>query len=347
MITHPPAASGLVAARNWQMTNLRGLACVLLVLYHVIGADPISGLTIADGPIRLFNDALATVRMPLFTFLSGMVYGLKPFSGDSRRFLMGKVKRLMVPLLVVGTLFAVMQAIIPGAHTVTQDWSRLHLNPVAHYWYLESIMWIFVLTWLLDKYGVMRTQGRMVLVWVGSAAIYLSPWGTHWLAIGGEIYLMPYFLVGLSVSRFNLWQPMGKRTVQALLVLAAGWALWHLGKPVPDMDRRTIGMLVGGVALCLLLLVTPLNSQWLARVGRQSYSVFLFHVFFTAAVRMALNRLQVQGVWVHMPLGLLGGIVGPMLIDTWASRYRWPALLLLGKTLKPATPTAVSATSPP
>lgn len=346
MTASRPTASSMDAARSWQMTNLRGLACVLLVLYHVIGADPISGLTIADGPIRLFNDALATVRMPLFTFLSGMAYGLKPFSGGSRRFLKGKVRRLMVPLLVVGTLFAVMQANIPGAHTVTQDWSRLHLNPVAHYWHLESIMWIFVLTWLLDKYQLIQTPGAMALVWITSTAIYLSPWGTHWLAIGGEIYLLPYFLVGLSVSRFDLWRPVGRRAVQGLLLLATALALWELGMPVPEMDRRTMAMLVAGVALCLLLLVTPLNSQWLARVGRQSYSVFLFHVFFTAAIRMTLNRLQMQHVWVHMALGLLGGLVGPMLIDTWASRYRWPALLLLGKTWRPPTPAPIHPATP-
>lgn len=100
---------------NRQIETLRGFACVLLVLYHVIGADPSNGLRVNEGPVRLMNDALAYVRMPLFTFLSGMVYGLRPFGGDTRRFVIGKCRRLLIPMFVVGTLFAVVQALTPGA----------------------------------------------------------------------------------------------------------------------------------------------------------------------------------------------------------------------------------------
>jgi len=65
---------------NGHIETLRGLACVLLVRYHVIGADPWQGLCIADGPVRWLNDGIAYLRMPLFTILSGLVYGLRPFA---------------------------------------------------------------------------------------------------------------------------------------------------------------------------------------------------------------------------------------------------------------------------
>ena len=56
---------------NMRVETLRGLACVLLVLYHVIGIDSSTGMRVEDGPVRWLNDGLAYLRMPLFTFLSG------------------------------------------------------------------------------------------------------------------------------------------------------------------------------------------------------------------------------------------------------------------------------------
>jgi uncharacterized membrane protein YcfT len=85
---------------NMRIQTLRGLACLLLVLYHVVGDDPGAGLQVQDGMLRWFNDGLAYLRMPLFTFLSGLVCGMRPFHGDSRAFLLGKARRLLVPLLV-------------------------------------------------------------------------------------------------------------------------------------------------------------------------------------------------------------------------------------------------------
>ena len=47
--------------------------------------------------------------------------------------------RLIVPVLTVGTLFAVVQAVVPGTNEKVTQWHLLHLLPVAHYWFLEAL----------------------------------------------------------------------------------------------------------------------------------------------------------------------------------------------------------------
>ena len=137
-----------------QIETLRGLACFLLVAFHVVGDTANSGLKIEEGVFREINDFLALIRMPLFTFLSGWVYALRPFSGNGLAFLKSKVRRLILPMLVVGTVFAVLQSQIPGANSKTVDWTELHLIPVAHYWFLESIFTIFLFVMLLELFKV-------------------------------------------------------------------------------------------------------------------------------------------------------------------------------------------------
>jgi len=107
------------------------------------------------------------------------------------------------------------------------------------------------------------------------------------------------------------------------------------------------------------LVLWTLSWGWsnasLAQIGRYSYAIFLFHVFFTAATRIALERMGARDVGLHMVLGSVAGLAGPILFERWISRYKFPALLLLGKPMRrsqragrridPAAPgTAVSAT---
>ena len=319
-----------------RIQTLRGLACVLLVLYHVVGADASSGLRIEGGALRWFNDALAYLRMPLFTFLSGLVYGLRPFSGNSRTFLMGKVRRLLIPMLVVGTLFALLQSWKLGANATLGPWYLLHVLPVAHFWFLESFFWVFLLIWALERWNLIGKPKGYLLTFVLACGVYLNVGGWYWFSIAGAIYLLPYFLFGLAFSRFPLQVHLANPWVRFGLLSLATVAVVSIGMPVPNQDRQTLAILVAGISLCALSLSLRWSVPWLERIGSHSYAIYLFHIFFTAPVRIGMHALDVNGLAPHILTGLLVGLMGPVLLDRMASGFKWPALLLLGKSAKPS-----------
>lgn len=317
---------------NLQIETLRGLACLLLVAYHVVGADAGLGLQVVDGPVRLVNDGMAYLRMPLFTFLSGLVYGWRPFSGSDRVFLIGKIRRLLLPMLVVGTLFAVVQAVTPGTNSSAGPWYLWHVQPIAHFWFVESLFWVFFLVWALERWSLLATGLRFLLVLALACGLHLTVRGWHWFGIDGAIYLLPYFLAGLAATRFSLRALLAKPWVKvALLVGAAGAVMW-MGLPVSNPDRRTFWMLLAGLFLCFLCLSLGWANHHLAVIGRHSYAIFLFHVFFTAASRIALDRLQIDVMPIDFVLGLVLGLAGPVVIERLASQFKWTAVLLMGKS---------------
>jgi glucan biosynthesis protein C len=113
----------LKSHKDASIETLRGLACILLVAFHVIGEDNASGLHVADdSALRWYADSFAYLRMPLFTFISGYVYALRPLTAFDKwpQFLRGKTRRLLLPMFVVGTFLAVLKTYAPGVNEPTK-----------------------------------------------------------------------------------------------------------------------------------------------------------------------------------------------------------------------------------
>lgn len=322
-----------------EVQALRGLACLMLVLYHVVGDSPSRGMQVGEGVLRLVVDALAAVRMPLFALIAGAMHARYPRWG--MRLMEGKFLRLIVPVLTVGTLFAVVQAAVPGTNEKVTQWHLLHLLPVAHYWFLEALFLLFGVMAVLHRLRMLDTAPRFAMVFAASMAAYLMHPATPWFGISGMFYLMPYFLCGFALEHFNGRQPAGRR-MAPLLFIAAGvvMALW--ARPVSEPDRFGLAMLAIGLLSSAAFWLRPVRAQWLARIGDFSYTIFLFHVFFTSAARIGLDYLDVHGTAVHVLAGMVAGLAGSIAVHAMVMRSRILQALVLGQFSKGRAPVPAS-----
>ena len=316
--------------RNVPVDTLRGFACILLVAYHVIGATPESGLKLHEGMLRDVNALLAYVRMPLFTFLSGLVYAWRPYTADWKQFIGGKIRRLIIPMLVVGTAFAVIQAGTPGTNNAIEDWRFLHLKPVGHFWFLESLFLVFLVLVPLEHFGVLNSRAGFFAVFLVACVADVARIGTPWLSILGAFYLFPFFLAGLYCTRFPL-ELKNPRTLGYLVLAIIVLVLIFFGSQFEE-SRRSPAALVIGMLSCLALYLTRPKLHWLAAIGFYSYSIYLFHVFFTAVSRIVLSKGGLTEIWLLFILGTLAGIAGPVVVEIIASRHNLSRILLLGKS---------------
>lgn len=295
--------------KNRDIQSLRGLACLLLVFYHVLGSNPMNGLRVSDGWLRLLTDGLAVIRMPLFAFLGGAMYGAGSLTGS--QLVIDKFKRLIVPMLTVGSLFAVVQYWTPGSNHQVQDLYLMHVVPVGHYWFLESLFVIFCLLALIERVFSLSDVLSWLVAFSASAVLYLLHPGFIWFGILGAIYLLPYFLLGLAFTRFS-WTDSPFRALAGILLVAGAFALLAgLVLTAGHANRFSLVMLITGLMFSAGLWLRPMRSAWLARIGDYSFTIFLFHVFFTAATRMALSWVGVESVGLHIQAGVFFGLIGP------------------------------------
>ncbi|PHR88109.1 MAG: acyltransferase [Moritella sp.] len=319
-------------SRNLQIDTLRGIACILLVAYHVIGSSASVGLKISDGLYRELNDILAYIRMPLFTFLSGFVYAYRPFTDNPGKFIKGKVRRLLMPMVIVGTLFAVMQAWAPGSNSSTQNWFLLHVIPVGHFWFIEAIFIIFMLIIPLEIIGGISNLRNATIVFCLSIFLYSSNLDIPYFAISGAIYLLPFFLSGVILQRFDFMSEISvKMGVFILIFITLILVLIYTELLVNDSKRTLVSLLIG-ILGCIGLLSLKFESYFIARIGAYSYTIYLFHVFFTAGSRIVLTKLGYFELNVIIVASLLAGIIGPIILENIFDKYSSTRILLLGKS---------------
>ena len=322
--------------RKEYVDTARGIACVLLVAWHTIGNGATSGLEVpADSYWRFFADFFIYFRMPMFAFISGYVYASKPFAGQASRFLAGKTRRLLLPLFIVGTSFALVEWLVPGTnvnkYNIVPHWATLHLIPVAHYWFLESLFIIFVVVAVLDFLRLLDGRWKFVFILAIAVAAFLMVAAPRYLGLSGAVYLFPYFLCGLACSRFHIEKSGFFLVSFAVFVVAYAYAAAGMLGYIPFSARTSIAALLIGVTGSFIVLRSGWKNRALAFIGASSYSIFLFHVFFSASSRMFMHTLGIKDVGLLFVVGTVTALFGPILIEMIADRYSLTRTALLGK----------------
>ncbi len=333
--------------KSLEIETLRGLACLLLVLYHVIG--PLGGGLKIDlgSPFRVIADSMVYVRMPLFTFISGYIYSLYKIRGnDFNAYFVGKVRRLIVPLFCVGVPFSVLQAIGPGVNKDVGVIDALlsFYIPVNHFWFLQAVFIIFMFVGLLEWRGLLPSVTRLYLLLAFAAGVFLlPPFAVDAFGINGAVYLLPFFVLGMIGHEKVNQIRQSLKVIGPLVFVLISLVLLYVAAVDRELivDRRSlVGLLVGCVS-CMALLSSNLQVRWLIWLGGYSYAIFLFHVLFAAASRLVLARLGVSAEGLLVLGGVTCGLLGPVLLSSIFSRFTVTSVLFLGERAARKKPPAV------
>lgn len=315
------ASTPNTAQRRTDIDTLRAIACIGLVSYHVVGNSPQSGMELApDHWLNIINMSLIDLRMPLFSFLSGLV--LLTLSRDTKAWLCAakKARRLMVPMLSVGTLFWGLRDAM-GYEQI----ALLHIVvlPFAHFWFLQATLLIvavfLALNWAL---GGRHLAAALIMGGAGAFAHVagLRP-DVNVFSVAMACKLIPFFAAGYLVGQSKLWAAPAQIWLRFCAGAVLGFGVTVGAALALDWitlegeARRSVGLALG-MSFCLALIVLRPRHGGLARIGAYSYSVYLFHVFFTAGSLMVLERVMPGGpsavIWGG---AMMMGLAGPILVQ--------------------------------
>ena len=333
-------------AYDHRIDAIRGVACILLVAFHVIGEQATHGLRVQpDHPLAMFAEIFIHLRMPLFAMLSGFVYAYRPASsGALKSFFTGKARRLGLPFVFAATLFAGINTALDGAWAVeVAEFWKVYTHGYAQFWFIQSIMTLFVIVGLTDAlFGNKRLiplTGLLVIFCVAFLSKFAA--GVSEFAFDRAIYLGPFFITGVLIHRLGDRLPVRFGVALAIVALI-GLGLHTMAtfnEPGLTLDRRTFTGLFLALGLSSSLVIFRFRSSWLEKIGRYSYSIYLYHMFAIMGLQFAYGFSGMPAVPVAMALGMGLGLGLPMIAEEMAKftgRYvGFVPVLTLGVKPKP------------
>src|SRR5690606_26295180 len=96
-------------------------------------------LSTTSQSLLFINQALTPIRMPLFSFLSGIVYAYRPMQRDSvSAFAAGKLRRLVVPFITLTIVMLTMKTLVStgGVDATVFDTPHYLVYAYSHLWFL-------------------------------------------------------------------------------------------------------------------------------------------------------------------------------------------------------------------
>ena len=297
--------------RNVLVDRLKGYACFLVLFGHVI-----RGIRTADIHIPAFFEGLElfiwSFHVALFLFLSGVVYRLTgEWRGQKTKggFLLHKLVSLGVPYVVFSAVYIAINSLVGGVNTQSSltDILLIWKTPVAQYWYLYALFFLFCIWVLLS--GILKNwQIAVLTLLVG----YGVPWLGGTLGCFGVVFSSALaFGVGTFVN-FD-WLAKAKAWFKwsiALLHLVVGCVCVYLRiieSPLIKEFMMLFGIYASVLLISLLQNVEPI-AKFLGFVNKYSFQIYLLHTIFTAGIRILLLRLHITQWWIHIFVGTALGL---------------------------------------
>jgi glucan biosynthesis protein C len=292
--------SQVAQKKDASIETLRGLAALLLVAFHAV--EP-SVSAASNSWADYFAYTFSLIRMPLFTVISGYVYALRPIQAGPwsgiMRFLKGKSRRLLLPLFSSIAIVACLRATMgktPESTSGIMDWLSFFTHSYQIYWFLQGLMWVFLLIAILEQFRLLKTLRRWLIALIAVTVIGKMMPGTDFFSFWALGYLAPFFLLGIGLHRFEA-QLKNPAIVQTIAILALGLLFfqqvnWWVGLEINTSRLSTMSILVG-MSSCFTLILMRCSIQPLAILGKHSFAVYLYHII---GISVASKFLAVLGI---------------------------------------------------
>lgn len=330
--------------RNLDIDSLRGVALLLMVAGHVIGSTASSGMNVQDDSLwRYYYISLEDIRMPLFAALSGYVYAYRfvPNLAGYPRLLIGKARRLLVPLVTVGTIFFMTQLVVPDVNQRPHfsDLWKVYVYGTGHFWFVLAMFLIFLTVGILDALGATSRGSRSALICLVTfgLSIFVSvPSAYSVFAFNGFLTLLPFFLLGYCVNRYRDFFTGRWVLMVSLCGFVAAYVL-RITAVVTNAQwsstlMQTLSVLVGLFGILVLLSVRRhIGHAALAWIGKYSFTVYLLHVFGSAGCRVLLAKVGIENDMTVFLSCMLCAVWFPIIFERLFGRVSWISWGILGQ----------------
>lgn len=210
---------------------------------------------------------IPSANMPLFTAISGFVYAYLRTQGkyqDIKDFYKKKVKRLLIPYFIIGTLVVFTIA----------DWKPISIlyGDAHHLWYCAMLFWCFVFIRLFEK---VPSFIKILIIVIGIVFNFVTvPFNYNILGLFTGIKYLPFFIIGFYLPSYLSKLQLGG----AKIIIAMIWIICLFLAEL--MGGKAFILLRSLMFVLFLFAIVPTNikvGNFVTKISSYSFGIYVFH----------------------------------------------------------------------
>ncbi|MEQ6201831.1 acyltransferase [Sulfitobacter sp. HNIBRBA2951] len=309
--------------------SARGIGIILVVSGHAWRGAFGAGLIPDTSLFKAIDDTIYAFHMPLFFFLSGLLFLETLSKYQTGTLLKGRVTRLLWPMALWTWLFFGVKLLGGGAlnsPVTLADAPIVPLPPYEHLWFLWALFLCHTLLILLYAPVLKHLPAkplRFLLGGLGLGLAILLPYlPVPSLIWGPMVAHLPYFLIGMAIADEQA-EGWGAKIGAFFAVFAF---VLHIALLLLGMSYMPPAM-----TSCLLLIFAWMAWPQVDRardaavlrllryLGKMSMVIYLTHTIFSAALRIGMLRVGADDLALVLLATTIIGLVAPLGV-MWAAR---------------------------
>lgn len=315
-----------------QLMSLLSIWGILLVVLGHSGFEE----KIISKELAYLHSWIYSFHMPLFFLISGYLFSHtnKQFETiQSGKFLWKKVKRLLVPYFVLGTVIYFIKFAFAGLSHASREFSVGEFffmfmapnNPnstLGYLWYVFTLFVIFCVVVAISKcrINLKTVVSNLIIMVAGMLVLHFMP-QTDWLNIYAVLCYLPFFLVGILFNQYEerflrFVKTGGGKTTALLLISTILLTYYPIYLPfgLAYYVRAVVGIWMS-MSLCCWMLNHQNVSQFFLPFSKNTYSIYLLSWFSQYATKfIVINVLHLH--WSICVISMfVAGVLVPLIID--------------------------------
>lgn len=313
------------SARAGWMDMLRGLAVILVALFHIQYPLAERVPQTPDALMRV-GEAMQPFRMPLLFFLSGLLLP-RSLAKPARAYALGKLRGLVWPF----ALWTVIVVVCCEVLWAEEDPLRLFRDVPAllmgweHMWFLS----VLIVCYACAPLALLVPAWVLPLPLAAGAALVVpdEPWGDYSQKV---LWFGAFFFAGAAVSRYlRTWQRLHPLLPAAMLAFTMAWGYVAAQDEALRTERGFSTFLISLVGVLGIVWLAPRlpRIRFLEWAGRGSIAIYLVNL---TAITVAFESLDAWGItdaWAVLVILAVAGLAIPLALVPLSRTilFTWPA----------------------
>lgn len=311
--------------------NIKTIACILVVLGHIIQSFQKAKIINYDGFLSYINWFIYLFHMPVFMCVSGYLYSKYTHienKDDYIEFIKKKFINLIIPYIIFYLIYIILNVTFSSSVNTKMGINELIgiiNNPIPPYWYLYALLSLFLIVPILEKlFKHNRKNIFILMLFLKIISIFYT---CPIYAIKSVLEWGIYFYLGAVIDD-KIFISKNNYQITILYVLLATIYYW-IGLPL-NYEIKSIINIIFGISGTLIMINNFYNikdNKFFEIVKKHTMPIFLLHTIFAAGARIVLIKMNIDSYIIHMIIGMMFGIGGPILIGIMCDKTKYANML--------------------